>query len=79
MGMFEADPVECRDQHMGHGGEPQPDLVGAHGVARCPIGEEIQLAFLLEVAAHAFLQGSDMTRKAGIGVAASTLIPVHAV
>ena len=32
MGVLEADAAEGADQHIAHRGEPQAQLVGAHGV-----------------------------------------------
>src|ERR671910_3586968 len=52
----EADAAQCAEQDIGHGGEPQPQLVGAHGGRRGAGGEQVQLAFLhpvLHVAAGA--------------------------
>ena len=45
-GRLQADPPQRRQQHVGHRGEPQPELVGPHGPARGPVGEQIELAFL---------------------------------
>ena len=45
-GLGEADAAQRADQHIGHRGEPQPQLVGAHGGGRGAVGEQIELAFL---------------------------------
>ena len=44
--MAEADAAQGADQNIGHRGEPQAQLVGAHRVGRGAIGIEIELAFL---------------------------------
>jgi hypothetical protein len=46
LGVFEADPTERGEQHIGHRGAPQPELVGPHGGGRGAVGEQIELAFL---------------------------------
>ena len=46
LGAGEADAAQRRDEHVGHRGEPQPQLVGAHGGGAGAIGEEVELAFL---------------------------------
>ena len=33
LSMSEADPAQGADEHIGHGGEPEPQLIGAHGRA----------------------------------------------
>src|ERR1700720_1129873 len=44
--MAEADAAQGADQDIGHRGEPQPQLIGAHRVGRGAVGIEIELAFL---------------------------------
>ena len=46
LGVGEADAAQRAEQHIGHGGEPQPQLVGAHGGGRGAVGEQIELALL---------------------------------
>jgi hypothetical protein len=43
LGMAQADAAERLEQDIGEGGEPQPQLVGAHGGRRGAIGEQIEL------------------------------------
>ena len=45
-GVGEADAAQRAQQRIGHGGEVQAKLVGAHGVGRGAIGEQVELAFL---------------------------------
>ena len=50
------DAAQRAHEHIGHGGEPQPQLVGAHGRRRRAVGEQVELALLdavLHVAARA--------------------------
>src|SRR5713226_1030843 len=42
----QSNPAQRTEQHIGHGCEPQAELVGAHGSRRGPIGEQIELTFL---------------------------------
>ena len=42
----QADPAQRAEQHIGHRGEPQAQLVGAHGGRRGAVGEQVELAFL---------------------------------
>src|SRR3954447_14987855 len=46
LGVDEADAAQGADQHIGHRGEPQPQLVGAHRLGRGAAGIEVKLAFL---------------------------------
>ena len=46
MGVLEADAARRADQHIGHWGEPQAQLVGAHSVRRGAVGIEVELTFL---------------------------------
>src|SRR5690348_12395257 len=43
---LEAEPAQRLHQHIGHGSEPQAELVGAHRGRRGAVGEEIELALL---------------------------------
>ena len=43
---LQADAAQRAEQHIGHRGEPQAQLVGAHGGGRGAVGEQIELAFL---------------------------------
>lgn len=45
-GVGQADAAQRADQHIGHGGEPEPELVGAYGGGRSAVGEQVELAFL---------------------------------
>src|SRR5712675_1283530 len=45
-GRLEADAAHGLEQHIGHRGEPQAKLIGAHGGRRGAVCEEIELAFL---------------------------------
>src|SRR3981189_2103245 len=45
-GVGESDAPHRTDQHIGHRGEPQAQLVGPHGLSRGAVGVEIELAFL---------------------------------
>jgi hypothetical protein len=47
-GVAQPDPAERRDQDIGHGGEPEPERVGAQGVARCPVGEDSDQVVLVK-------------------------------
>src|ERR1700691_2246444 len=42
----EADAPDRAQENIGERGEPEPELVGAHGRCRGPIGEQVALAFL---------------------------------
>ena len=56
LGVGEADAAERAEQDVGEGGEPEPQLVGAHGGGRGAVGEQVALAFLdavLHLAARA--------------------------
>jgi hypothetical protein len=56
VGVMQADTTLCTEQHVGHGGKPQAQLIGPHGGCRGAVGIEIELAFLdpvLHVAACA--------------------------
>lgn len=44
--MGQSDPSQGAEQDIGHGGEPEAQLVGAHGSRRGPVGEQVELAFL---------------------------------
>ena len=46
LGMGQADAAQGTDQHIGHRGEPQAQLVGAHGVGRGAVGVEVELTLL---------------------------------
>ena len=46
LGMGQPDATQGADQDISHRGEPQPQLVGAHGVGRGAVGVEVELAFL---------------------------------
>ena len=50
-------------QHVGHGGEPQPQLVGAHGRGAGAVGEEVELA-LLDAVLHLAAGAVDAARRA---------------
>ena len=43
LGVREPDPAQRAQQHVGHRGEPQPELVGPHGRRRGPVGKEVAL------------------------------------
>ena len=40
----QSDPAQGTEQHIGHGSEPQPQLVGAHAPGRGAVGEQVELA-----------------------------------
>ena len=42
----QADPAQRLEQHVGERGEPQAQLVGAHGRGRGAIGEQVELLLL---------------------------------
>ena len=42
----EADAAQGADQDIGHRGEPQAQLVGAHRRGRGAVGEQVELALL---------------------------------
>lgn len=81
--MLEPDPAQRRDQDIGYGGEPEPDLVGAHGMGRGTVGKHIELTFLdavfhlaagavgflVEMPCLGFLRLERGDDKAGIGLA----------
>ena len=46
LGVAQADAAQRLEQHVGHRGEPQPQLVGAHGRGRGAIGEQVELLLL---------------------------------
>ena len=45
-GSGQRDAPQGAEQDIGHGGEPEAELVGAHGGGRCAVGEEVDLALL---------------------------------
>ena len=45
-GVGKADAPQRANQHIGEGGKPQAQLVGAHGASRGTVGIEVQLALL---------------------------------
>ena len=47
--VLEADTSTRRTSGNRHGGEPEPERVGAHPRSRGPVGEEIELAFLIAI------------------------------
>jgi len=49
LGVGEADPAQGTDQDIGHRGEPEPQLVGAHGGTRCAVGEQIVAAKIVVI------------------------------
>src|SRR5712692_4477834 len=54
--MMQPDAAQGAEQHVGHRGEPQPELVGAHRGGRGAVGIEIELTLLdpvLHIAAGA--------------------------
>src|ERR1700731_3025913 len=83
----QSNPAKVTEQHIGHGCEPQAELVGAHGSRRGPIGEQIELTFLdavlhlaasaidllIEVLAGYFSGVQRRDDKPWIGVATSNL------
>ena len=46
LGALEADTPECADQDIGHGCEPEPELVGAQGGRRGAVSQQIELTLL---------------------------------
>ena len=42
-GFSKADAPHRTDQHIGHRGEPQSELIGTHGGGRGPVGVEVEL------------------------------------
>src|SRR5580692_5082452 len=38
------DTTQCTEQHIGHGGKPQAELVGPHGGGGGAVGIEVELA-----------------------------------
>src|SRR6195256_6078376 len=44
-GRGESNAAQRADQDIGHGGQPEPQLVGAHGVGGGSVGEQIELTF----------------------------------
>ena len=40
-GVGETDPAERAEQDIGQGGEPEVELVGAHGGGRGAVGEQV--------------------------------------
>ncbi len=90
VGVGEADAAQRADQHVGHRGEPQAQLVGAHGGGRGAVGEEVELALLdavLHLAAGAVdllveMRGlalgaacSEVTTKRGLAFAPASTRP----
>ena len=77
---LEADATQGAEQHIGHRGEPQAELVGPHGGGRGAVGEEVELAFLdavlhlaagavevlVEVRAIGRRRSSEVTTKRGL-------------
>ena len=43
LAVAQADAAQGVDQHVGHGGEPQAELIGLHGGRRGAIGEQLEL------------------------------------
>ena len=79
-GVGEADAAECREQDVGHRGEPEAQLVRAQCLGAGPatprsglrgVGEEVELA-LLDPVLHcgAAAQRSDLRRRRGHEAAA---------
>ena len=46
LGVDETDAAERTEQHIGHGSEPEAQLVGTHGGGGGAVGEQVELAFL---------------------------------
>ena len=44
--MLKGDAAQRADQHIGHRGEPQSQLIGAHRLGRGAVCVEVELAFL---------------------------------
>src|SRR5271163_1002060 len=42
----QADAPERAHQHVGERSEPEAQLIGAHRVRGCPVGEQVELTFL---------------------------------
>src|SRR3974390_1506161 len=42
----QADPPQSTKEHIGHRGEPQPQLIGPHGPSRRAVGVKVELALL---------------------------------
>ena len=53
------DAAQRAEQHIGHRGEPQAKLVGAHGGGRGAVGEQIELA-LLDAVLHLAARAVDL-------------------
>ena len=57
---FQRDAAQGTDQHIGHGGKPQPQLIGAHRVGAGAVCEEVELLLLdpvLHIAAGTSMVG----------------------
>ena len=68
LGVAEADAAQGAEQHIGHRGEPQAELVGAHGGGRRAVGEEVALA-LLDAVFHLAASAVDLfVEVAGAGL-----------
>ena len=59
LGVSEADAPDRAEENVGERGEPQPELIGAHGGGRGPVGEQVALAQLEQFGGgfHVFAQG----------------------
>ena len=58
------------EQHIGHRGEPEPQLVGAHGGGRGAVGEQVALA-LLDAVLHLAAGAVDLLiEEAAVGLGA---------
>ena len=67
----QADAAQGAEQHIGHRGEPQAELVGAHGRGRGAVGEQVELA-LLDAVLHLAARAVDLLvemPRAGLGCA----------
>ena len=63
-----ADAAQGAEQDVGHRGEPQPQLIGAHRRRRGAVGEQVDLAFL-DAVLHLAAGAIDLlVEKAAVGL-----------
>ena len=64
----EADAPQRAEENIGERGEPEPQLVGAHGGGRGAVGEQVALAFLDPVLHLAAGAVDLLVEKAAVGL-----------
>src|ERR671913_148348 len=62
LGVLEPKPTKRAQQHIGHGGEPKPELVGPHRRRRGPVRKQVALT-LLDAVLHVASGAIDLLIK----------------